>query len=87
MALALAGTMVWLRFHAFIPLRSAIRSLACGAAGFLAAYYTPVHGMIGAALALAAGGLSYLATLVLTGELGTTELRAVQQVLGRRARA
>ncbi|MGD8863576.1 MAG: polysaccharide biosynthesis C-terminal domain-containing protein [Myxococcales bacterium] len=83
-ALLAIGAAVRLRFGAFIPPLSALRTLAAAAVGWLVAGQVPSDSAVSALLALIAGGLAYLAALVVVGELGRKELDSILTVVRRR---
>lgn len=80
LALLLAGAAVYRRFGAFLPWKTVVRAAIAGAAGILVARYVPHATAVGALLALVAGGLTYVATLALVGELGKKDLEVVRRL-------
>ncbi|MDH5675528.1 MAG: polysaccharide biosynthesis C-terminal domain-containing protein [Myxococcales bacterium] len=83
-ALLAIGSAVYMRFGAFIPWKSALRTLLAAGAAWLLSHSLPSDSALSALGALVGGGLGYLVTLALVGELGKTELQALLSVVRRR---
>ncbi len=83
LAVAATGVTVHRIFGAFVPLASAARGGLAAIAGFATAYFIPHQSAVSALGALVAGAIAYLATLVITRELGAEDLALVKKVLGR----
>ena len=83
LAFALAGTAVYRRFRALLPLGSLARALFAALVAATVAYFVPHGTRFLALVSLAAGFFSYLAVLVLSRELGPSDLRVVRAALGR----
>ena len=81
----LSGIILHRRLGAFLPIKSVVRiALATGVAmgvGFV----LPLHGKLLTLVAAAIVGVSFLATLVVTGELGKRDLAAISQVRKKRS--
>ncbi len=81
---ALAGYFLWRKLGAFVPLASLVRvALAVAAAlavGRVIPFRTPLMTLVEAAIV----GLTYLAVLIVTRELGKADLRAIAQVRAKR---
>ncbi len=81
---ALSGWFLWLRLGAFLPVKSLARVaaavVAAIAVGRLIPFRTPLMTLVEAAIV----GLVYLTVLVVTGELGKADLRAIAQVRAKR---
>ena len=86
MGVALVGVAIalQLRFGAFLSLLSGVRLLGSGAVGFFVARMVPSTGVVFALAALVAGGLAYVAALVVSRELGRADLEPVFAMLRRR---
>lgn len=85
-ALGLAGAVVYRRFGAFLNPLSSARILVAASVGFFVARNTPHATLVGALLALVAGGLAYLVALALVRELGQEDLQAVRAIIAKRSR-
>lgn len=86
LALVVVGLTVWRSFGAFLPIASALRAALAGGAGFAAAKLVPHGSAIGALTALVAGVAAYAIALVLTREIGRTELDALRAIVRRRTK-
>jgi stage V sporulation protein B len=86
MGAAMVGVAIALkvRFGAFLSLASGVRLLGSGAVGFLVARTVPSTGALLAVAALVAGGLAYVAALVVSRELGRADLEPVLAIVRRR---
>jgi len=73
---------VYARFRAFLPPLSVVRGALAGAAAFAAAAFIPHGGRVMSVVALAGGFAAFLVGLVITGELGKSELKAARAALG-----
>jgi len=82
-ALTIIGTIVYRTFGTFIPPWSLLRGVLAGGAGFGVARVLPHDGALVSLGALIAGFAAYGAVLVITGELGKTELAALKRVIRR----
>jgi len=82
---ALAGGLVLRRrLGAFLPLMSAVRVAIAAAAAIALGRVIPLAGALGTLAEAAAIGLSFLAALVVTGELGRADLAALARVVRRK---
>ncbi|HJZ89182.1 MAG TPA: oligosaccharide flippase family protein [Polyangia bacterium] len=94
-AVATAGAMgfglllsaLFLRRHfgSFVPLASLLRVVLAGAAGLAAGMLMPARGKLVTLLELAVVALVYVATLVITREIGRADLASVQRVMRGRS--
>jgi stage V sporulation protein B len=86
MGVALVGVAIALkvRFGAFLSLLSGVRLIGSGAVGFFVARVVPSTGIVYALVALVAGGLAYVAALVVSRELGRADLEPVFAMVRRR---
>ena len=82
-ALVAVGVVVHRQFGAFLPPVSVLRGLVAAAAATAVAHYVPHASRVMALVALTAGGLTYLALLVATREVGRTELDLVRKIARR----
>ena len=82
-ALVAIAIAVHMRFGAFIAPSSALRVLFAGGIGWLAAHAVQSHSALFALLALVTGGLSYLAALIATRELGSADLQMLKKIVRR----
>ena len=78
------GRQLMKHFGAFLPVLTAVRVVAAIAAAFAVCRFVPVGGKIVALGGAAAGGLTYLVMLVVTGELGKADLDKLLGVVRRR---
>lgn len=81
-ALLGAGAAVYARFKAFLPPLSVVRGSLAGAGAFFAAAFIPHGSRVMSIAALAGGFATFLLGLVITGELGKSELKAARSALG-----
>lgn len=81
-ALLAAGGALYKRFHAFLPPLSVVRGGLAGVAAYFAAAFIPHPGALMSVAALAGGFAAFLAGLVITGELGRSEIKAARAALG-----
>jgi stage V sporulation protein B len=81
MALLAAGTAVYLRFRAFLPILSAVRATTAAAVGFAIARFVPHTSAPGALAACALGAVGFLVALALTRELGAADFALIRRVL------
>jgi stage V sporulation protein B len=72
------------RFGAFLSFPSGVRLLGAGAVGFFVARMVPSTSAVLALGALVAGGLAYVAALVVSRELGRADLEPVLAMVRRR---
>ena len=88
MLLALAATAVALklRFGAFIKPLCALRVLGSALCGWWAAHALPTHNALTSLVAVCAGGVVYLIALVISRELGATDLAMVTAIVRRKPR-
>jgi stage V sporulation protein B len=84
LAAVLAALAVWKSFGAYAPALSVVRILVAGAAAFGVARFVPHESKMMAFAALVAGGVTFLAALAVTRELGKDEIALVRRVLGRK---
>lgn len=83
LGLALVAGYLILRFRACIPILTALRVGAWGAAVWWGASFVPVHGLIPAAGKAAAAVALFLVGLVLTREFTSADIDRLRRVLGR----
>jgi stage V sporulation protein B len=74
LAFAAIGVSVYMRFGAFIPLTTALRALIAAGAAFVVAHAIPITSKPMCSLALAAGGIAYLAVLASLREVTRADL-------------
>jgi stage V sporulation protein B len=84
-ALLAIGVAVYARFGTFIAASTAVRAIIGAACGAGVARFLVGESKLTALIALVAGGLTYVAVLIATRELGRPELQAIQRVVRRRA--
>lgn len=82
-AFVLAAASVYQRFRALFAPLTVLRTIVAGGAGWVTAHYVPHDSLVGALLALIAGFVAYVVALVLTAELGRSDLAAVRKALRR----
>lgn len=87
LALCAIGLAVYLRFGAFIPVATALRCAIAAGCGFAVARVLGGDSKLMALVALIAGGLTYVAALVVLRELGPVDRDAVLGVVKRRTRS
>lgn len=83
LALCAMGTIVYLRFGTFVPLACALRVGVAAIVAFTVAHHLPHGERLSALVALVAGGVAYLASLGMLGEIGRPELAQLRRVLGK----
>jgi stage V sporulation protein B len=82
-ALLAIAVAVQLRFGAFIAPSSVARALLAAGIAWWVAHTLPTHGALLALVALVAGGLAYVATLIATRELGAADLELLRKIARR----
>jgi stage V sporulation protein B len=82
-ALLAIAVAVQMRFGAFIAPSSLVRALIAAAAGWSVAHALPSHSPLFALIALAAGGIAYVAALIATRELGAADLALLRKIARR----
>jgi stage V sporulation protein B len=82
-ALLLSGVILYKQFGVFIPIVTWIRGGLASALGYTAAHALPHQTLVGAVVALAAGLLATLATLVATRELSGNDWAALRRIVQR----
>ncbi len=73
-----SGTILYRRFGAFVPVLSGVRIAIAMAVALVVGRTLPLHGKLMTLVEAAIVGLSFLATLVITGELGKRDLQAIR---------
>jgi stage V sporulation protein B len=81
--LCAVGVAVQLRFGTFIAPLTALRVSFAGGIGWLVAHSLPTTSAALAVVALVGGGLSFIAALLVTRELGPADLDAVRKIVRR----
>ena len=82
-ALALSAAVIHRMFGVFVPVQTWVRAGLAAAAGYAAAHWVPHDSPFLALVALFLGFVSALAVLVLTGELGSNDWRALRRIVRR----
>ena len=82
-ALLLSAWVIRSSFGVFIPVLTWVRAALAAGAGYAAAAAVPQESALMAIVALAAGFLSALAVLLVTGELGRDDWQAVRRIVRR----
>jgi O-antigen/teichoic acid export membrane protein len=78
---AVAGALVRWRLGAFLPLATLARTLLAAAVAMGVGHVLPLHAPLLVLIEAGVVGLAFLATLVVTGELGPADLAAVRRVI------
>ena len=81
----LSGVILHRRLGAFLPIKSVVRITFATAIAMGVGYVIPLHGKLLTLVAATLVGVSFLATLVVTGELGKRDLAAISQVRKKRS--
>jgi len=82
-ALVLAGLILYRMFGVFIPWLTWVRAGTAAIAGFAASHAIPHDSVAGALVALGAGFVAALGTLVVTRELDREDWVALRRIAGR----
>ncbi|MCA9674177.1 MAG: polysaccharide biosynthesis C-terminal domain-containing protein [Kofleriaceae bacterium] len=81
---AAAGYVVWRRLGAFLPILSIVRVIAAIAVAMGVGYVVPFRSPLMTLVEAALVGLTFLAVLVVTGELGKADLQSIIAVRKKR---
>ncbi|MCK9463758.1 MAG: oligosaccharide flippase family protein [Proteobacteria bacterium] len=82
-ALVVCGVLVWRRFKAFLPWKTALRVAIAGAAAAAAGHVLPVAGKMFTLVEVVVVLLVYLGALALMREFGREDLSKVRKIIGR----
>jgi stage V sporulation protein B len=87
LAFVAVGIALRVGLGAFIPLRTAIRTLIAGGAAYTTARFIPHDSAAGALAALVGGSVVYVIVLIVSGEIGKKDLETVKTILARKKKS
>ncbi len=81
----ISGWQLWRQFGAFLPAASLVRVAIATAAAIAVGRFLPLHGKLMTLVKAGIVGITFLAVLVVTRELGKRDLQAIKAVRQKRA--